>query len=143
MKESTFNNPSRTLIIIKPDSIRRGLIGKIISRFEDKGFSIISIKQEVPDIEKIKEHYKEHEGRYFYNRMIDFMLSAEYLITMVLERDDAVFVGRRLVGSMDNGEYPAGSIRGDYSQNTTYNLVHASDSEEAFKRELNIWFNNK
>jgi len=83
-KESTFNNPSRTLIIIKPDSIRRGLIGNIISRFEGKGFSIIKIKQEIPNIEKIKEHYKEHEGRYFYNRMIDFMLSAEYLITMVL-----------------------------------------------------------
>lgn len=140
MGESTFNSPSRTLIIIKPDSIRRGLIGKIISRFEDKGYSIIKIKQEPINIEKIKEHYKEHEGRYFYDRMIEFMASGDYLIVMILERDDAVVVGRKLVGSMKDGEYPIGSIRGDYSQNTTYNLVHASDSEEAFNREVNIWF---
>ncbi len=129
----------RTLILIKPDAINRGLAGEIISRFEKKGLKIVGMKMMKMSEEKAREHYSHHVGKPFYPDLEKFMTSMP-IIALVVEGRNAVDVVRRIVGSTNGREAEPGSIRGDYSMSVSKNLIHASDSKENAEKEIKRFF---
>ena len=129
----------RTFVALKPDAVQRGLIGKIISRFEEKGFKIIAMKMlEVSD-EQAAAHYAEHVGKPFYNGLIKFITSAP-IVAMVVEGIDAVEEVRHILGATNPSKADVGSIRADFSPIMQCNCVHASDSVASAEREMSIYF---
>ncbi|ABN69929.1 nucleoside diphosphate kinase [Staphylothermus marinus F1] len=132
-------NTERTLVLIKPDGVRRGLIGEIISRFERKGLKIKALKMLRLTREKAEEFYSVHRGKPFFVSLIEFMTSGP-IIAMILEGDMAISVVRRMIGPTDGREAPPGTIRGDYSLSKSQNVVHASDSPESAMREIRVIF---
>jgi nucleoside-diphosphate kinase len=130
---------SRTLVLLKPDAVRRGLVGDIISRFEAKGLSIVALDLRTIDAAKADEHYAEHVEKDFYPPLRGFVTSGP-LLAMVLEGDEAVEVVRALNGATDGRKAAPGTIRGDLSLSNRENLVHGSDSPESAEREIKIWF---
>ncbi|RLD14606.1 MAG: nucleoside-diphosphate kinase [Caldiserica bacterium] len=129
----------RTLLILKPDAFRRGLVGEIIKRVELKGFKIINMKFERLSKEKAERFYAEHKGKDFFNDLISYITSGP-ILAIELEGKNAIKMLRILIGATDPIEREMGSIRGDFSLDITENLVHASDSEESFTREKKIIF---
>jgi nucleoside-diphosphate kinase len=129
----------RTLVLIKPDAVRRGLVGSILGRFESKGLSIVAMTLRTMDATLADEHYADHVDKAFYPPLKAFMTSGP-LVAMVLEGDEAIDVVRALVGSTDGRKAAAGTIRGDFSLSNRENLVHASDAPESSKREIGLWF---
>ena len=129
----------RTFVMIKPDAVVRGLMGEIISRIEKKGLKIVAMKLHHLTEEEAKELYKPHEGKHFFNDLIEFVRSAP-VVLMAVEGESAISVMRRLLGSTDAKEAAPGTIRGDLSCSKSMNLVHASDSPESASRELAIFF---
>ena len=129
----------RTLVILKPDAVRRGLVGEILSRFEAKGLVIVAMEHRTIDGALADEHYAEHVERDFYPPLRAFVTSVT-LVAMVLEGDEAVEVVRALNGATDGRKAAPGTIRGDLSLSNRENLVHGSDSPESAKREIEIWF---
>ena len=129
----------RTLVLIKPDAVRRGLVGDVLGRFERKGLSIVTLDQRTIDGETADRHYAEHVERDFYPPLRDFITSGP-LVAMVLEGDQAVAVVRALNGATDGRVAAPGTIRGDLSLSNRENLVHASDSTESAAREIAIFF---
>ncbi|KRQ85895.1 Nucleoside diphosphate kinase [Caloramator mitchellensis] len=129
----------RTLVLIKPDGVRRNLIGDIIKRYEMKGLRVASIKSVYPTAEMAKEHYKEHIGKDFFEKLIRFLTSG-MVIAIILEGQNAVKCARIINGSTKYQDALPGSIRGDYAFDETENIVHASDSTESAEREIKIWF---
>ncbi len=129
----------RTFVMIKPDAVVRGLIGEVISRIERKGLKIVAMKLHQLTEEEAKELYKPHEGKHFFNDLIEFVRSAP-VVLMAVEGESAISVMRRLLGSTDAKEAAPGTIRGDFSCSKSMNLVHASDSPESASRELAIFF---
>ena len=129
----------RTLVLIKPDAVRRGLVGRIVDRFEGKGLSIIAMALRTMNAELADEHYADHVDKPFYPPLKAFMTSGP-LVAMILEGDEAIDVVRTLVGATDGRKAAAGTIRGDMSLSNRENLVHASDSPESSKREIALWF---
>lgn len=129
----------RTLVLIKPDGVRRGLVGEIISRFERKGFKIGAIKMLKMSRELAEEFYSVHRGKSFFEHLIDFMTSGP-VVAVVLCGDSAVSVARNMIGPTDGREAPPGTIRGDFSMSKSENVVHASDSRESAEREIGILF---
>jgi nucleoside-diphosphate kinase len=129
----------RTLVLIKPDAVRRGLIGEVISRFERKGLAIDAMRQRTMDAALADEHYAEHVGKAFYPPLKEFMTGGP-LVSMILSGDQAVEVVRALTGVTDGRKAAPGTIRGDFSLSNRENLVHASDSPESAKREIALWF---
>jgi nucleoside-diphosphate kinase len=129
----------RTLVLIKPDAVRRGLVGHILSRFEGKGLSIIAMTLRTMDAALADEHYADHVDKPFYPPLKTFMTSGP-LVALALEGDEAIDIVRALVGSTDGRKAAAGTIRGDLSLSNRENLVHASDSPESSKREIGLWF---
>ena len=125
----------RTLVLIKPDAVRRGLVGAIISRFEHKGLTIVAAVLRTMDSALADEHYADHVDKPFYPPLKAFMTSGP-LVAMVLEGDEAIEVVRTLVGVTDGRKAAAGTIRGDLSLSNRENLVHASDSPASAKREI-------
>jgi nucleoside-diphosphate kinase len=130
---------SRTLVLIKPDAVRRGLVGEIVSRFEAKGLTIVALEQRHITAEQADEHYAEHVEKDFYPPLRAFVTSGP-LVSMVLEGDEAVEVVRALNGATDGRKAAPGTIRGDLSLSNRENLVHGSDSPESAQREIAIWF---
>lgn len=129
----------RTFVALKPDAVQRGLIGKIISRFEEKGFKIIAMKMlEVSD-KQAAAHYAEHVGKPFYNGLIKFITSAP-IVAMVVEGIDAVEEVRHILGATNPSKADVGSIRADFSPIMQCNCVHASDSVASAEREMAIYF---
>ncbi len=128
-----------TLIILKPDALRRGLVGEIISRLEKKGLKLLTVKSVKADQATVEEHYAEHKGKNYYQSLIDF-LTAGTIIVMAWRGENAISVVRQLVGKTNLAEAVPGTIRGDYCTVTMENLIHASDSFEAAARETAIWF---
>ena len=129
----------RTLVLIKPDAVRRGLVGEILSRFERKGLSIdVLVKREM-DAELADAHYAEHVEKPFYPPLKEFMTGGP-LVALILSGDSAIEVVRTLVGATDARKAAAGTIRGDFSLSNRENLVHASDSPDSAKREIALWF---
>jgi nucleoside-diphosphate kinase len=129
----------RTLVLIKPDAVRRGLVGEIIARVERKGLVIDALVLRTMSPELADQHYAEHVEKPFYPPLKDFMTGGP-LVAAVLSGDQAIDVVRALVGATDGRKAAAGTIRGDLSLSNRENLVHASDSPDSAKRELALWF---
>lgn len=129
----------RTLIVIKPDGVRRGLIGAIISRFENKGFKIVDLKMLRMTREQAEEFYAPHVGKHFYEELISFITSGP-VVAAILEGPSSISVVRKMIGSTNSLEAAPGTIRGDYGLAITENIIHASDSVENFIRESKIIF---
>ena len=132
----------RTLVLLKPDCVQRRLMGRIISRFEDKGFNIIAMKMLTVSKELAAEHYQEHVEKPFYPGLEAFITGAPVL-AMVIEGLEAIRVVRDIVGATSGLKAAAGTIRGDYSSSRQMNLVHASDGAEAAERETNLYFSSE
>ena len=129
----------RTLVLLKPDAIRRGLVGEIIGRYESKGLSIVAMQWRRIDPEFADRHYAEHVDKDFYPPLREFVTSGP-ILAMVLEGDEAVEVVRLLNGATDGRKAAPGTIRGDLSLSNRENLVHGSDSPESAEREIALWF---
>ena len=129
----------RTLVLIKPDAVSRGLTGRILTRYEEKGLRILALEQRVIDRDLASRHYAEHVGRPYYPGLEDFIVSGP-LVSLVLEGERAIAAVRSLNGATDGVEAVPGSIRGDFGTSKSLNLVHASDSPESAAREIAIWF---
>ena len=129
----------RTLVLVKPDGVRRGLAGEVISRLEKKGLTLVAMELRTLDRATAEEHYGEHRERPFFGELVDFITSAP-LVAMVVEGADAVPATRRLMGVTNPVEASPGSIRGDYALEIGQNLVHGSDSPESAAREISIFF---
>ncbi|HEX5985119.1 MAG TPA: nucleoside-diphosphate kinase [Nocardioides sp.] len=131
----------RTLVLLKPDAVRRGLVGEILSRFEAKGLTIVALEQRQIDTDLADAHYAEHVERDFYPPLRAFVTSGP-LVAAVLEGDEAIEVVRALNGATDGRKAAPGTIRGDLSLSNRENLVHGSDSAESAEREIKLWFPN-
>lgn len=129
----------RTFVAIKPDGVKRGLIGNVIKRFEEKSYKIIALKMLNVTPEMAARHYEEHFGKDFYQKLINFITSGP-IIAMVIEGKSAIKGVRHIVGATKPDEADVGTIRADYSSFSTTNIVHASDSPESAKREIDIYF---
>jgi len=129
----------RTLVLLKPDTVRRGLIGEVLGRFEAKGLRIVAMDLRTIDGELADQHYAEHVEKAFYPPLRDLVVSGP-MVAMVLEGDEAIEVVRALNGATDGRKAAPGTIRGDLSLSNRENLVHGSDSEESAAREIKIWF---
>ena len=129
----------RSLVLLKPDAVRRALIGEIVSRFERKGLVISAMQMRQIDADLADTHYAEHVEKGWYPELRAFITGGP-LVAMVVEGDQAVTVVRGLVGATDGRKAAPGTIRGDYSLSGSENLVHASDSAESATRELALWF---
>jgi nucleoside-diphosphate kinase len=129
----------RTLVLLKPDCVQRRLMGKIISRFEDKGLNIIAAKLMKITPELSKQHYAEHVSKPFYPGLEAFITGAP-VMAMVVEGLEVIRVVREILGATSGLKAAAGTIRGDYSSSRQMNLVHASDGPEAAAREIKLYF---
>jgi len=130
----------KTLILIKPDGVQRGLIGEIISRLERKGLKIVALKMLQVTRELAQRHYAEHVGKPFYASLEEYITSSP-IVAMVVSGPDVIAVVRLMVGPTNGLTALPGTIRGDFSTNNRLNLVHASDSETSAEREVSTFFN--
>jgi len=130
----------RTFVMVKPDGVHRGLVGRIVGRFEDKGLKIVGMKMLKIESALAKEHYGEHEGKPFFNDLVNY-ITASPVVAMVLEGKDAVKTVRTLVGATNPLESAPGTIRGDFGLEVGRNIIHASDSPNSAEREINLFFN--
>ncbi len=128
-----------TLIILKPDAVQRGLMGRIISRFEEKGLQIVGAKMTVISQELAAKHYKDHQGKPFYDGLVKFMTSSPVLV-LAVRGVGAITISRNLMGATFGSKAAAGTIRGDFGVSNSFNLIHGSDSPEAAERELGLFF---
>jgi nucleoside-diphosphate kinase len=129
----------RTLVLVKPDGVRRGLAGEVISRLEKKGLTLVAMELRTLDRETAENHYGEHRERPFFGELVEFITGGP-LVALVVEGPNAVAGTRRLMGVTNPVEATPGSIRGDYALEIGQNLVHGSDSEESAAREIGIFF---
>ncbi len=129
----------RTFIAIKPDGVKRNLIGRIITRFEEKGYKIIGLKLLLPTLEHAEKHYAEHKGKPFYPRLIKYITSGP-IVAMVVEGPNVIAESRRMMGATKPEQAEAGTIRFEYAVTQEYNIIHGSDSPESAEREIAIYF---
>lgn len=129
----------RTFVIIKPDAVRRGLVGAVLARYEAKGLGIAAMEARTIDAEFAAKHYAEHVGRPYYEALASFMTSGP-VVALILEGEEAIEVVRGLNGATNGIVAVPGTIRGDYSLSNRENVVHASDSPQSAEREIALWF---
>ena len=133
----------RTLVLLKPDAVKRGQVGEILRRIEAKGYALVALELRTATPEVLAEHYAEHEGKPFYQPLVDFMLSGP-VVAIVLEGERCIEGFRSLGGATDPTAAAPGTIRGDLGRDwglkVQQNLVHGSDSPESAEREIGIWF---
>jgi nucleoside-diphosphate kinase len=133
----------RTLVLVKPDGVRRNLIGEVISRIESKGYSIVALRMMSADRAMLETHYAEHLGKPFFEPLVEFMLSGP-IVAMIAEGNRVIEGFRSLAGATDPTVAAPGTIRGDLARDqgtkVVQNLVHGSDSVESAKREIDIFF---
>lgn len=129
----------RTLILLKPDAVQRGLSGQILTRFEQKGLKVIGLKLMKIPAELAAKHYEAHRERKFYPGLVRFMTSSP-VVAIALEGVDSIKICRTLMGATFGPDAAPGTIRGDFGSSRSYNLVHGSDSPEAADRELKLFF---
>ncbi|MEB3861705.1 MAG: nucleoside-diphosphate kinase [Desulfurococcales archaeon] len=132
----------RTLVLVKPDGVERGLVGEVISRFERKGLKIRALKMLKMTREMAEEFYSVHREKPFFNDLVEFITSGP-IVAMILEGDSAIEVVRLMIGSTDGRKAQPGTIRGDFALSIQNNVVHASDSQESFEREYKIVFSQE
>jgi nucleoside-diphosphate kinase len=129
----------RTLVLVKPDGVQRGLIGEVISRLERRGLKLVALKLMQVDETLARQHYAEHVQRPFFRGLVEFITSGP-LVAMVWEADNAVKIVRQTLGETDPAKSPPGTIRGDLGLDIGRNLVHGSDSPESAEREISLFF---
>jgi len=129
----------KTLVLIKPDGVQRGLVGTIIERFEKRGLRLVAAKFMQVSPELAKKHYAVHEGKPFYNDLIEFIISAP-VMAMIWAGPDAIQAVRQSVGKTRGTDADPGTIRHDFALQARYNLTHASDSPETAEAEIALWF---
>lgn len=129
----------RTFVAIKPDGVKRNLIGKIVTRFEEKGYKIIGLKMLHATKEMAAKHYAEHEGKPFYPRLIRYITSGP-IVAMVVEGENIIAESRKMMGATRPEEAEAGTIRFQYAISKEYNVIHGSDSPASAEREIAIYF---
>ncbi|THF78374.1 nucleoside-diphosphate kinase [Cohnella fermenti] len=129
----------RTYLMVKPDGVQRGLIGEIVGRLERKGLTLVGAKLMQVTGEQAARHYAEHAGKDFYDLLLSFITSGP-VFAMVWQGDQAVAAARQLIGKTNGLEAAPGTIRGDYTLHTRYNLIHGSDSVASAEREIGIFF---
>ncbi len=129
----------RTFVMVKPDGVRRGLVGEIVRRFEAKGLRIVGMKQLVPSRELAGNHYAVHRDKPFFADVVAFITSGP-VVAMALEGPQAIALARTLMGKTRPEDAAPGTIRGDYANTTQENLVHGSDGEETAASEIALWF---
>jgi nucleoside-diphosphate kinase len=132
----------RTFIMVKPDGVERGLVGEIVRRFETRGFRIVALKMTDVTPELAARHYEVHQGKPFYDALIEFITSGP-VVAMVLESDNAVALARQMMGALKPLDASPGTIRGDFTTDTQKNLIHGSDSLETAAFEIGLWFGEK
>ena len=139
----TETTTERTLVLVKPDGVRRGLTGEVIRRIEQKGYTLAQLQILTPDRERLAQHYAEHEGKPFYEPLLEFMSSGS-VTAAVVEGDRCIEGFRSLAGATDPTKAAPGTIRGDLGRDwggkVQQNIVHGSDSPESAEREIGIWF---
>ena len=131
----------RTLVLVKPDGVRRGLAGEVVSRLEKKGLTLVAMELRTLARETAEQHYGEHRERPFFGELVDFITGGP-LVALVVEGPNAVAGVRRMMGVTNPVEATPGSLRGDYALEIGQNLVHGSDSPESAAREIGIFFPN-
>ncbi|MBV9866599.1 MAG: nucleoside-diphosphate kinase [Abitibacteriaceae bacterium] len=129
----------RTLIVVKPDGVQRGLTGEILARFEKRGFKLVALKMLTVSNELAEAHYAEHKEKPFFPSLRDFITSSP-VVAMVLEGQNAIPLSRQMIGATDPLQAAPGSIRAEYTLDKQANLIHGSDSPDAAQRELRLWF---
>ncbi|PWB86184.1 nucleoside diphosphate kinase [Methanobrevibacter woesei] len=129
----------KSFVMMKPDAVARRLMGKILSRFEEKGLQIIGVKLMQIDEELAKTHYGEHADKPFFDDLVKYITSSPSL-AMVIKGEDAISTIRKMVGATNPLEADLGTIRGDYAMDTGRNIIHASDSPESAEREISLFF---
>ena len=129
----------KTLLIVKPDGVVRGLVGEVISRVERKGLKIVALKMMKLSKEKAEELYSVHKGKPFFQELIEHITSAP-IVAMILEGENAIQIVRNMIGATDPSKANPGTIRGDYALTITKNVVHAADSKENAEREIKVIF---
>lgn len=128
-----------TLIILKPDAVQRGLMGRILSRFEDKGLQVVGAKLMQISPKLAETHYESHKGKGFYAGLVKFMTSSPVLV-LALRGNGAITIARNMMGATFGSKANPGTIRGDFGVSNSFNLIHGSDSPEAAERELKLFF---
>ena len=129
----------RTLIILKPDAVQRGLCGEIITRFEKKGLQVVGMKMMKIPTQLAETHYEPHKGKPFYPGLVRFMTSSP-VVVLALAGKDAIAISRKMMGATFGSKAEPGTIRGDYGVSNSFNLIHGSDSPESAARELSLFF---
>lgn len=129
----------RTFIMIKPDGVQRNLVGEVIRRFENKGFTLVGLKMLQPSRELAEKHYAVHKERPFFQSLVDFITSSP-VVAMVWEGEGAIASARKIIGATNPLNAEPGTIRGDYGVNVGRNLIHGSDAPETAQEEIALWF---
>jgi len=132
----------RTLVLIKPDGVKRELIGEILSRFEKRSFKIVALKMIKIDEKLAEKHYFEHINKSFFPSLKDFITSGP-TVAAVIESDNVISIIRKMMGATKFTDAEPGTIRGDFAFSTTENIIHGSDSPESAKREISLFFTEK
>jgi len=135
-----MSNLEQTLIVVKPDGFKKGLVGKIISRFEEKGFQIVNLRSFQFNTDTARKFYDAHKDKHFFNELVSFICSGK-TVGCILEGNNAISTVRVMVGNTKSTEAQPGTIRGDFGLGFTDNIIHASDSAESFIKESKIIFN--
>jgi nucleoside-diphosphate kinase len=129
----------KTLIILKPDALQRGMAGRIITRFEEKGFQIAAMKAMQITRELAEKHYGVHKSKPFYPRLLQYITSSP-VVVLVLQANNAIAVARKMMGATFGSNAETGTIRGDFGLSNSFNLIHGSDSPEAAQFEMGLYF---
>lgn len=129
----------RTLVLVKPDGVSRGLVGEVISRIERKGLKLAALELRNVERAVAEQHYAEHAEKPFFGSLLEFITSGP-VAAMVVEGENAIAAFRQLAGATNPVQSATGSIRGDFAVEVQYNIVHGSDSPESAKREIDLWF---
>ncbi|TDV38708.1 nucleoside-diphosphate kinase [Actinophytocola oryzae] len=129
----------RTLVLVKPDGVSRGLVGEVISRIERKGLTLAALELRNVERSVAEQHYAEHAAKPFFESLLEFITSGP-VVAAVVEGENAIAAFRQLAGATNPVQSATGSIRGDYAVEVQYNIVHGSDSPESSKREIDLWF---
>ena len=135
-----MSNLEQTLIVVKPDGFKKGLVGKIISRFEEKGFQIVNLRSFQFNTDTARKFYDAHKDKHFFDELVSFICSGK-TVGCILEGNNAISTVRVMVGNTKSTEAQPGTIRGDFGLGFTDNIIHASDSAESFIKESKIIFN--
>jgi len=131
----------KSFVMLKPDAVQRKITGQIISKFENKGLTLIGMKMIQISEELAHKHYGIHKGKHFYESLVKFITSSPVIAT-VWQGENAIKIIRNLVGATNPQEATPGSIRGDFALNMTFNMIHASDAPDTAEKEISLFFNN-